>query len=104
MGWAEAVRLHGIVASDPSSAVFAAMSGWQHPFSWEALALADLLDVQVAKATPKNKRLKPWHRPWVRKDDSQRRMGKAVSVDEFKKLLKRAYSQQSEEVDLTGRG
>lgn len=101
MPWGEAVRLYGIVSADPSSALFAASSGWVHPFSWEALILADLLDVQVAKASSKKRRPKPWHRPWTRKDKSTKRMGTPVSIAEFEAMRERARNAASKEIDLS---
>lgn len=62
MSWGEATRLVGVLAADPSSALCAALAGWEHPFSREALILADLFDVQYASKA--KRRPQPWPRPW----------------------------------------
>ena len=67
MSWGEAIRLAQQVASDPASAIHAALSGWDYPLGWEALALLDLRDAYVglhykaATAQP---------RPWPSKPKS----------------------------------
>lgn len=50
MEWGEAHRLLQVLLSDPSSAIAAALQGWDHPISREALILMDLFDLdhQVA--------------------------------------------------------
>lgn len=67
MSWSEAVRLSYILRADPSSATAAAIEGWDHPISREALILMDQydLDRQVAG----DKRWKGYERPWKRKGD-----------------------------------
>lgn len=83
MSWGEALRLIRVLAADPSSATGAALADWEHPFSREALILADLFDVQ---AMSKSKRKPPpWPRPWVKRRHQwgNRRM----SVAELKRLL-----------------
>jgi hypothetical protein len=54
-------RLVAILRYDPSSAIAAALAGWDHPVSREALILMDLfdLDMQVATAGSKGSKAKP---------------------------------------------
>ena len=59
MGWAEVVRLTGILRKDPSSAIAASMEGWKYPISREALLFADLYDLTVAANTDSKRRPKP---------------------------------------------
>lgn len=73
---AEAARLAAIFRDDPSSATAAAISGWSHPMSREALILADLIDLQA-----KTKVGKKWHgypRPWPTDDGTRTRRGNAA--------------------------
>jgi hypothetical protein len=66
-------RLAVILRSDPSSAIAAALEGWDHPISREALLLADLYDLNAAINSPKNKRPKPHPmRPWKNRDVQRR--------------------------------
>jgi hypothetical protein len=47
MGWGEAVRLVGVLSSDPSSHICAAVNQWDSPRTAEWLVLADLFDAFV---------------------------------------------------------
>jgi len=49
----EAARLAQIVATDPSSATSAALQGWDHPVSREALILMDQFDLSHTAAAGK---------------------------------------------------
>lgn len=53
-----------LLGSDPSSYIGAALSKWQHPASWEFMALADLFDVQLRSKS--KRKPKPYRRPWDR--------------------------------------
>jgi hypothetical protein len=68
MTWGEALRLVNRLVLDPSSHVAAAVSGWSEPVSREALALMDLVDLQVmfrwVDAGKKGQKPKPYPRPW----------------------------------------
>ena len=48
-----------ILRNDPSSQIAAAIEGWDHPITREALALFDVYDVTVAANSDKRKRPKP---------------------------------------------
>lgn len=100
VGWDEAIRLTKILSADPSSALAAARSGWEYPWPWEAILLADLVDVQVASKS--KRRPKSWPRPWKKSDRSVRRMGTPMSISEFEALRARARGAESQEVDLGG--
>ncbi len=67
MSWGEAIRLAQQVASDPASAISAALNGWDYPLSREALALLDLYD---AYTDVHYKGPKPYPRPWASKPKS----------------------------------
>lgn len=75
MTYGEAWRLTQVLLGDPSSHVAAAVAGWDHPWSWEALALADLYDAFVAVNTPKKKQsaIKKYPRPWPDRSKSRPR-------------------------------
>lgn len=98
MCWSEAFRLTRILCADPSSAVAASVAGWEHPFPWEAILLAELVDVQVAKAS--KTRPRPLPRPWKRPGESRRRMGTPMSIEEFEAVRARVRGAESREVDL----
>lgn len=84
MSWGEATRLLQVLAADPSSALCAALAGWQHPFSREALILADLFDLQHASKA-KRGRPQPWPRPWA---TGRRRWGnRRLSIPELRAVL-----------------
>lgn len=67
----EVARLVVILRSDPSSAIAAAMEGWDHPISREALILMDLFDLDMAVNAGK-KKPKPYPRPWKQKGVTQK--------------------------------
>lgn len=71
MTFGEAWSLVQALATDPSSHVAAALAGWRHPWSQEAIILADLYDLQHQKAAGK-KRVKPRPRPWDKKPERRR--------------------------------
>lgn len=67
MEWGEAFRLIQILRADPSSMIAAAAEGWEYPMPREAAILADLYDLEHAKAGAKNR--VPYPRPWKQKGD-----------------------------------
>jgi hypothetical protein len=72
----EAARLVVIVRQDPSSAIAAALEGWTHPISREALILMDLFDLDMQVATGRKGKPKPHPgRPWQPDDRSVKRHG-----------------------------
>lgn len=80
MGWAEAVRLVKILRADPSSMTAAALEGWSHPISREALILMDKFDLDMAVATggKKGARPKPHPgRPWKPDERTTKKHGDA---------------------------
>lgn len=84
MSWGEAVRLTERLCADPSSAISAALSGWEYPATLEALALWDLYDLQHMS---KSKRKPPkYPRPWG--DRTRRTFGQAhMSTTDMRALL-----------------
>lgn len=76
MTWGEAVRLVRVLRSDPSSALAAAVEGWDYGMTRESLLLLDLFDLEHAKAGVKNP--KPhWMRPGKPQQNSQRHGNRA---------------------------
>ena len=88
VGWGEAVRLVRVLLTDPSSATCAAVEGWRHPMSREALLLADLFDLQYASKA--KKKPQPYPRPWP--DPSERRrIGRtSLSSERVRAILREA--------------
>ncbi|WP_051549262.1 hypothetical protein [Nocardioides sp. URHA0032] len=74
---AEVARLAVILRRDPSSAVAAALEGWDYPISREALAILDLYDLTMAANNDSKKgRPKPHGgRPWPLDNKQERRWG-----------------------------
>lgn len=70
MSFREAWNLVGILASDPSSQIGAAMAGWDGPKSAEWLILADLYDLQHMSKAKRNP--KPYPRPKSKKAPTKR--------------------------------
>jgi len=71
MPWGEAVRLAGVLVSDPTSQIAAAVSGWERPWSHEWAASVDLFDL-MHMVNGKNP--KPYPRPWP--DPNHKRHGR----------------------------
>lgn len=69
MSYAEAIRLLLLVARDPTSQLAASLNGWNHPWSHEAMVLADLFDLTHMAAGVK--RPKPYPRPWPDKRETR---------------------------------
>ena len=66
-----------ILRSDPSSAISAALEGWDYPISREALLLADLYDLTGrANSDPKKGKWQPHPgRPWKTDARDRQRIG-----------------------------
>lgn len=72
MPWDEAIGHIRTLQADPSSAIFAAVAGWAHPMTREALLLADLFDLEhLVNADPKKGRPKPHSMRPVKHEDRQ---------------------------------
>lgn len=92
MGWDEAGRLASLLCRDPSSALFAALAGWEYPMSREALLLADLFDLEhTAHADPKRGRPKPHPMRPVKQVGERTRVGNpgGRSDEEIVAILRR---------------
>lgn len=79
-----------LLANDPTSQLAAAMSRWDYPFSHEARALADLLDITVAANVDRKKVKKPptFPRPWPEPKKPGRRSRKpTVSQKQIRAAL-----------------
>jgi len=76
IGWSEALDLVKILRADPASMLAAAMEGWDHPISREALILMDQFDLDMAVNAGK-KKPKPYPRPWKTSDKTTQRHGNA---------------------------
>lgn len=85
MSWGEALRLAQRLSRDPSSEVAAALGGWEHSSSREALILMDTYDALTAAHF---KRPKPYPRPWP--DRSKSRPKPTVSQAEVVAALQQA--------------
>lgn len=82
MSHGEAIRLAGVLTSDPSSHVAASMAGWPHPVSREWLVAADLFDLQHRVAAGR-KTPPPYPRPWTRQA-TRIGAGTALTPEEFR--------------------
>jgi hypothetical protein len=93
MSWGEAVHLLSALARDPSSHVAAAIAGWQHPLSREALVLADLLDLTAAAHS--SKKPKPYPRPWSAERKPPRKQ--VLTQEQIRAVLERIGPERVEE-------
>lgn len=85
MTWGEAIRLTQQLQLDPSSHVSASVRDWTHPLSYEAAFIADLVDVQIARAIGKKAKSRP--RPW---DPKPKRWGSGrFTIPQLRELLRR---------------
>lgn len=76
MSWGEATRLLSILRADPSSAFAAALEGWDHPISREALILMDQFDLDVQiNSDPKKGKPPRYRRPFPVEDKQRQRFG-----------------------------
>lgn len=94
MPWDEAIRLAQLLRRDPSSAIATAVEGWDYPLSRLEAMIADLWDLEHAKAGAK----KPVTYPRPYKTAEQKvRHGTAAgrSPDQVKEIL-RAHSGRGE--------
>lgn len=60
----EAVLLVASLMADPTSWLQAARAGWEHPTSWEAIALYDLYDLQHRSKVERPSDFRSYPRPW----------------------------------------
>lgn len=99
----EAARLTAILREDPSSATAAALAGWSHPMSREALILADLFDVEhMSKA---KKRPDPYPRPWANAQRTTTRKGDAAGRTRAEVIaILRTLGRATDEKVEVGRG
>lgn len=74
MSFGEAFRLTVQLVRDPSSAVGAAVAGWDYPTTHAALILADLFDLHHTVNTKQRPAPHPL-RPFSLTDQSRRRVG-----------------------------
>lgn len=58
MEWSEALHLTRALSKDPTSHLYAALHGWDHPWSREARILADLIDSTILMNLPKRQQRK----------------------------------------------
>ena len=74
VSWTEAHYLASVLLSDPTSQLAAAAAGWDHPWSYEAMVLADLYDLFLAANTDRRKRgsMKPYKRPFKQANGTRR--------------------------------
>jgi hypothetical protein len=86
MTWREAWSLTEQLLGDPSSHVFAAVSGWPYPWSRESFQLADLIDVTRRVAMKKGASFRPYPRPSSRTSTRSRKP--QISQEEIKRLLR----------------
>lgn len=77
-GWGEALRLVKILRADPSSMIAAALEGWDHPISREALILMDQFDLDLQVATGGKAKDKHPGRPYRTDDRTRTRHGNAA--------------------------
>lgn len=81
----ELARLVEILRADPSSALAAAVEGWDHPVSREAAVLMDLWDLEYAKTGAKKR--ERYRRPWSTADRHVH--GKPRPLSEVAEVLNR---------------
>lgn len=88
MSWGEASRLIEQLAKDPSSAVAAALGGWDFPISRTTLAVLDLFDLfhqANSKRTPKPHPGRPFGRA------KGKRRGTARPISEVRDRLQQRF-------------
>lgn len=93
MDWGETLRVTLVLAADPSSAVSAAIAGWQRPATYTDLVLMDLFDLQYASKSKKT--TKPYPRPWDKKKEPR----PGVSIAEFEEMKRRQFGAAEHEDD-----
>lgn len=79
MPWSEAVDLTRELVKDPSSRVGAALGKYDHPWTTEWSATADLFDlvhiIAWKFAGSPGQRPKPYPRPWRTSNEGERNLG-----------------------------
>jgi hypothetical protein len=92
MSWGEALRITQQLSRDSSSHVAAAVSGWDHPLSNDAIVLMNLFDLQHqiawAQSGGKGRRPKAYPRPWASRETKRTRTH--LSQDEIVAALRAA--------------
>lgn len=73
VGWGEAIRLVRILRSDPSTMLAASVEDWEYPMSRTEAILADVWDLEYAKAGAKKSERYP--RPFKQKSSQSKRWG-----------------------------
>lgn len=81
MSYGEAIRLARVLASDPSSEIAAALSGWSHSLSRTDVTLRDLYDLQHASKS--QRKPQPYPRPW---DERPLGQGTSLTIAEYREL------------------
>lgn len=90
MDWGRAAGLFGILRADPSSAIAAALEGWDHPISREAMILMDQFDLNHAVAAG-GKKVEPHSgRPWARRQAEGRVRPHGMTPSEARAMLRAA--------------
>lgn len=94
MPWDEAIRLARHLRGDPSSAIATAVEGWAYPLSRLEAMIADLWDLEHAKAGAKKPMTYP--RPY-KTDEKKVRHGTAAgrTPEQVREIL-RAFSGRGE--------
>lgn len=87
MSWGEALRLTQVLAQDVSSAVGAALTGWDYPATREALVLMDLYD---AFAQVNFQKPKPYPRPWPERSTKRAKPDASLTQEEIVAALRKA--------------
>lgn len=104
MTWGEALRQTKLLRVDPSSQVAAAVEGWDHPISREALAILDLFDwTRLVDLGGKKVDPHPM-RPWKQKP-TPKRMGDTGgrTPDNVRAILAAARTGSRVSADAGGR-
>jgi hypothetical protein len=85
----EAVALVAALLNDPRSRLHAAVAGWSHPTSWEAITLADVFDLQLRSKLENKSDFKPYPRP----SDGAKPVRRRRSATEAMRILRPHLSQ-----------
>jgi hypothetical protein len=95
VGWDEAVRLVRVMRADPSSAMAAALAGWDYPQTTEATVLKQLYD--MTRIASGDKKWDGYPQPWPTPRETRSRGDAAGRTPEqVKELLRQAHAGLSE--------
>lgn len=100
VSYEEAALLVDLMAQDPETWIHAKIAGWKFPTTRAALILADSYDLLVAvNSTKKNKRPKPYPRPWETSQGESTTVGRGNNrtVEETKAILARVSGRTKEQ-------